>query len=97
MKDNPSFKEEIVLIYDARSGNRTRATLVEGACSHHCVIPAPRRVRFLSRKNNLFKNQREEDKLPLLNQQYVVYHFQRDLCDADCVCYMCLNLHQRVE
>ena len=23
------------------TGNRTRATLVEGECSHHCAIPAP--------------------------------------------------------
>ena len=29
--------------YDAESGNRTRATLVEGECSHHCATPAPRR------------------------------------------------------
>ena len=28
--------------YDARSGNRTWATLVGGECSHHCAIPAPR-------------------------------------------------------
>ena len=27
--------------YDAGSGNRTRATLVGGECSHHCAIPAP--------------------------------------------------------
>ena len=27
--------------YDAESGNRTRATLVGGKCSHHCAIPAP--------------------------------------------------------
>ena len=26
--------------YDAESGNRTRATLVGGECSHHCAIPA---------------------------------------------------------
>ena len=26
--------------YDARSGNQTRATLVEGECSHQCTIPA---------------------------------------------------------
>ena len=26
--------------YDAESGNRTRATLVGGECSHHCTIPA---------------------------------------------------------
>ena len=27
--------------YDAKSGNRTRATLVGGERSHHCAIPAP--------------------------------------------------------
>ena len=27
--------------YDVRSGNRTRATLVEGQCSHHHVNTAP--------------------------------------------------------
>ena len=27
--------------YDTGTGNRTRATLVEGECSHHCAIPAP--------------------------------------------------------
>ena len=26
--------------YDTGTGNRTRATLVEGECSHHCAIPA---------------------------------------------------------
>ena len=27
--------------YDVRSGNRTRATLVESQCSHHCANTAP--------------------------------------------------------
>ena len=27
--------------YDAETGNRTRATLVGGECSHHSAIPAP--------------------------------------------------------
>ena len=27
--------------YDFKSGNRTRATSVEGKCSHHCAIPVP--------------------------------------------------------
>ena len=27
--------------YDAESGDRTRATLVGGKCSHHCAILAP--------------------------------------------------------
>ena len=26
--------------HDAEAGNQTRATLVGGECSHHCVIPA---------------------------------------------------------
>ena len=25
--------------YDAESGNRTRATLLVGECSHHCAMP----------------------------------------------------------
>ena len=32
--------------YDVESGNRTRATLVEGECSHHCAIPAPPKEVF---------------------------------------------------
>ena len=31
--------------YDAESGNRTQATLVERECSHHCIIPAPPQLR----------------------------------------------------
>ena len=35
--------------YDAGSGNRTRDTLVEGECSHHCANPAPLNMsQFLS-------------------------------------------------
>ena len=30
--------------YDVECGNRTRATLVEGECSHHCDIPATQRL-----------------------------------------------------
>ena len=30
--------------YDAESGNRTRVTLVEGECSHHCTITVDRRT-----------------------------------------------------
>ena len=35
--------QQIQPTYDAESGNRTRATLVGGECSHHCTcaIPAP--------------------------------------------------------
>ena len=33
--------------YDTGTGNRTRATLVGGECSHHCAIPAyPRHPCF---------------------------------------------------
>ena len=34
--------------YDAESGNRARATLVGGECSHHCAIPAPYLPSFTS-------------------------------------------------
>ena len=33
--------------YDAETGNRTRATLVGGNCSHHCAIPAPTYTLYL--------------------------------------------------
>ena len=32
--------------YDTRTGNRTRATLVEGKSFHHCAIPAPLEFYF---------------------------------------------------
>ena len=42
---NPQSKDEnqpqTQPTYDTGTGNRTRATLVEGECSHHCAIPAP--------------------------------------------------------
>ena len=42
---NPRSKDEnqqqTQPTYDTGTGNRTRATLVEGECSHHCAIPAP--------------------------------------------------------
>ena len=41
---NPRSKDEnqqqTQPTYDTGTGNRTRATLVEGECSHHCAIPA---------------------------------------------------------
>ena len=40
--------------YDAETGNRTRATLVGGECSHHCVIPAPL-LKFTQIYSNLLK------------------------------------------
>ena len=33
--------------YDAGVGNRTRATLVEGECSHHCATPAPLEMKSI--------------------------------------------------
>ena len=42
--ENPQCREEnqqTQPTYDARSENRTRATLVGGECSHHCAIHAP--------------------------------------------------------
>ena len=42
---NPQSKDEnqqqTQPTYDAETGNRTRATLVGGDCSHHCAIPSP--------------------------------------------------------
>ena len=42
---NPRSKDEnqqqTQPTYDTGTGNRTRAILVGGECSHHCVIPAP--------------------------------------------------------
>ena len=41
---NPRSKDEnqqqTQPTYDTETGNRTRATLVEGECSHHCAMPA---------------------------------------------------------
>ena len=34
--------------YDVETGNRTRATLVGGECSHHCAIPAPQTIAIMS-------------------------------------------------
>ena len=41
--------------YDAESEYRTRATFVEGECSHHCAIPAPQvnQIKFNDQKNCL--------------------------------------------
>ena len=33
--------------YDTGTGNRTRATLVEGECSHHCAILAPQMLMLM--------------------------------------------------
>ena len=37
--------------YDAKTGNRTRATLVGDECSHHCAIPAPKTYLKSTRKD----------------------------------------------
>ena len=42
--------------YDAKTKNRTHATLVGGECSHHCTIPAPTKQSYLSHSlNGCFK------------------------------------------
>ena len=38
--------------YDAEYGNRTRATLVGGECSHHCAIHAAH-IYICIKQNNL--------------------------------------------
>ena len=47
---NPRSKDEnqqqTQPTYDAESGNRTRTTLVEGECSHHCAISVPTSPMF---------------------------------------------------
>ena len=49
--------------YDAESGNRTRATLVGGECSHHCAIPAP--ILYLSTVN-LSESRANKTNVPIL-------------------------------
>ena len=39
--------------YDAKTRNQTRATFVEGECSHHCAIPTPRTRRIFREWNHL--------------------------------------------
>ena len=41
--------------YDAESGNRTRATLVGGECSHHCAIPAPCSPAFILVQSDTYR------------------------------------------
>jgi len=38
-----------------------------------------------------------EPKLPLVNQQCVVYNYQCDLCDAEYVGYTSRHLHQHID
>ena len=42
--------------YDVESGNRTRATLVEGECSHHCAIAAPSKIGLCTTLYKLVRN-----------------------------------------
>ena len=59
---NPRSKDEnqqqTQPTYDAESGNRTRATLVGGECSHHCAIPA---YALCLTKGSLSKNDGEDN------------------------------------
>ena len=41
LEKNFSNQQQTQPIHDARSGNRTWATLVGSECCHHCAIPAP--------------------------------------------------------
>jgi len=55
---NPQSKDEnqqqTPPTYDTGTGNRTRATLVEGECSHHCAIPDPLSgLRFINHAENI--------------------------------------------
>ena len=61
---NPRSKDEnqqqTQPTYDTGTGNRTRATMVEGECSHYCAIPAPhhRRHRESNGHGKLTNNER---------------------------------------
>ena len=39
----------------------------------------------------------KEDKLPIINQQNVVYYYKCDLCEAGYVGYTCRHLFQRID
>ena len=59
--------------YDAEFGNRIRATLVGGECSHYCAIPAPLKcsVRFRPHPN---------ERLRLVNTTFYLPHGLGFLC-----------------
>ena len=61
--------------YDVETGNRTRATLVGGECSHHCVIPCSLMLEEpIKKKNNsnVIDNTRSQ-----LVRSYNVWHINR--------------------
>ena len=73
---NPRSKDEnqqqTQPTYDTGTGNRTRATLVEGECSHHCAIPAPARhpcsrIPPLRKRQMFSRDQRYRHSYPLRN------------------------------
>ena len=60
LEKNPCSRDEkqqqTQPMYDAETGNRTRATLVRGECSHHCTIPAPQiQIQLKMWKKIIFK------------------------------------------
>ena len=72
--------------YDVRSRNRTRATLVEGQCSHHCANTAPKEMSQNQRKpknNSSFTEQMVQivssNERPLVRIDKV----DADWCDAN--------------
>ena len=65
--------------FDAGSGNRTRATLVGGDCSHHCAIPAAR--KYVSEESVHFERPSSEFRAEYsvffsLKMSYDAFHFK---------------------
>ena len=65
---NPRSKDEnqqqTQPTYDTGTGSRTRATVVEGECSHHCAILAP--LDYTSRRLTV---QKREISLPVTDHK----------------------------
>ena len=54
--DEKANQQQTQLKNGVNAGIRTRATLVEGECSHHCVTQAPeKRKTFISSSSSLQK------------------------------------------
>ena len=78
---NPRNKDKIQQqtqpTYDVESGNRTRATLEGGECSHHCAIPAPPVHISEQTAVNLFMKKKTIGKIDLLisfDSKFILNH-----------------------
>ena len=79
--------------YDARTGHRTQARLVEGECSHHCAMPGPQ-MRQLFYKFKLFSSigsKQKDTTFPLNNHVTCVLSSCGMMLDDIEWCWMTLN------